>query len=84
MILITGATGKTGSATAKSLGEKGETFRALIRNEEKKEGLESLGGEVVIGSIENTEVVNQSMKVLKQCWFCFQTLRVNWLWRNSL
>ena len=65
MILITGATGKTGSATAKSLGEKGEIFRALIRNEEKKEGLESLGGEVVIGSIENTEVVNQSMQGVK-------------------
>ncbi len=65
MILITGATGKTGSATAKSLGEKGETFRALIRNEEKKEVLESLGGEVVIGSIENTEVVNQSMQGVK-------------------
>ena len=65
MILITGATGKTGSATAKSLGEKGKTFRALIRNEEKKEGLESLGGEVVIGSIENTEVVNQSMQGVK-------------------
>ena len=65
MILITGATGKTGSATAKSLGEKGETFRALIRNEEKKEGLEALGGEVVIGSIENTEVVNQSMQGVK-------------------
>ena len=65
MILITGATGKTGAATAKSLGEKGETFRALIRNEEKKEGLESLGGEVVIGSIENTEVVNQSMQGVK-------------------
>ena len=65
MILITGATGKTGSATAKSLGEKGERFRALIRNEEKKEGLVSLGGEVVIGSIENTEVVNQSMQGVK-------------------
>ena len=65
MILITGATGKTGSATAKSLGEKGETFRALIRNEEKKEGLESLGGEVVLGSIENTEVVNQSLQGVK-------------------
>ncbi|MAS29025.1 MAG: hypothetical protein CMC44_00115 [Flavobacteriaceae bacterium] len=65
MILITGATGKTGSATAKSLGEKGERFRALIRNEEKKEGLESIGGEVVIGSIENTDVVNQSMQGVK-------------------
>ena len=65
MILITGATGKTGSATAKSLGEKGEIFRALIRNEEKKEGLESLGGEVIIGSIENTQVVNQSMQGVK-------------------
>ena len=58
MILITGATGKTGSATAKSLGEKGERFRALIRNEEKKEGLESLGGEVVIGSIENLSLIH--------------------------
>ena len=65
MILITGATGKTGSATAKSLGEQGERFRALIRNEEKKEGLESIGGEVVIGSIENTDVVNQSMQGVK-------------------
>ena len=61
MILLTGATGKTGSATAKALNEKGITFRALIRNEEKRGGIESLGGEVVIGSIENKEAVDQSM-----------------------
>ncbi|HJM71842.1 MAG TPA: SDR family oxidoreductase [Gammaproteobacteria bacterium] len=61
MILLTGATGKTGSATAKALNEKGIKFRALIRNEEKREEIESLGGEVVIGSIENKEAVDQSM-----------------------
>ena len=61
MILLTGATGKTGSATAKALNEKGITFRALIRNEEKRGAIESLGGEVVIGSIENKEAVDQSM-----------------------
>ncbi|MDC0225397.1 SDR family oxidoreductase [Gammaproteobacteria bacterium] len=61
MILLTGATGKTGSATAKALNEKGVTFRALIRNEEKRGDIESLGGEVVIGSIESKEAVDQSM-----------------------
>ena len=61
MILLTGATGKTGSATAKALNEKGKTFRALIRNDEKRGDIESLGGEVVIGSIENKEAVDQSM-----------------------
>ena len=61
MILLTGATGKTGSATAKALNERGIKFRALIRNEEKREGIESLGGEVIIGSIENKEAVDQSM-----------------------
>ena len=61
MILLTGATGKTGSATAKALNEKGITFRALIRNEEKRGDIESWGGEVVIGSIENKEAVDQSM-----------------------
>jgi len=61
MILLTGATGKTGSATAKALNERGIKFRALIRNEEKREEIESLGGEVVIGSIENKETVDQSM-----------------------
>ena len=61
MILLTGATGKTGSATAKALNERGIKFRALVRNEEKREGIESLGGEVIIGSIENKEAVDQSM-----------------------
>ena len=84
MILITGATGKTGSATAKSLGEMGETFRALIRNEEK-EGLESLGGEVVIGSIENVEVVNQSMRGVKTVLILLPNSESQLAnWRNNL
>ena len=51
MILVTGATGKTGSATAKSLSDMGEKFRVLIRNEAKKQELESLGAEVILSLI---------------------------------
>ena len=51
MILITGATGKSGSATARALNKLGQNYRALIRNPEKKEELKTLGAEVIIGSI---------------------------------
>ena len=36
MILITGATGKSGSATANELFKLGASYRALIRNPEKE------------------------------------------------
>jgi len=39
MILITGATGKSGSATARALNNLGQSYRALIRNPEKEENL---------------------------------------------
>ena len=62
MILITGATGKTGSATAKSLNQMGVKYRALIRNEEKIEALESMGADVIHGSVEDTDAVEKSME----------------------
>ena len=37
MILLTGATGKTGSATATELSNLNVPFRALIRSEEKRD-----------------------------------------------
>ena len=39
MILITGATGKSGSATANELFKLGASYRALIRNPEKENDL---------------------------------------------
>ena len=61
MILLTGATGKTGSATATELSNLNVPFRALIRSEEKRDEIEALGGEVIIGSAENRETIDQAM-----------------------
>ena len=61
MILITGATGKSGSATARALNKLGQTYRALIRNPEKEEELKALGAEVIIGSIEDNQSLVNAM-----------------------
>ena len=61
MILLTGATGKTGSATAIELSNLKVPFRALIRSEEKRDEIEALGGEGIIGSAENRETSDQAM-----------------------
>ena len=42
MILITGATGKSGSATANELFKLGASYRALIRNPEKENDLKEM------------------------------------------
>ena len=60
-ILITGATGKSGSATARALNDLGHSYRALIRNPEKEEELKALGAEVVIGSIEDNQSLVKAM-----------------------
>jgi uncharacterized protein YbjT (DUF2867 family) len=49
MILLTGATGKTGGETAKVLAAKGVKARALVRNAEKAAGLKALGLEIAVG-----------------------------------
>ena len=61
MILITGATGKSGSATATALNDLGQSYRALIRNPEKEEELKALGAEVVIGSVEDNQSLVDAM-----------------------
>ena len=49
MILITGATGRTGSQAAKLLAQKGEKVRALVRNPEKAAALQAAGVEIAVG-----------------------------------
>ncbi len=62
MILITGATGKTGSAAVQELSNQNIPFRVLIRNEEKRNQITDMGGEVIIGAIENDSALNQAME----------------------
>lgn len=49
MILVTGATGKTGSDVVKALCARGEAVRVLARNAAKAAPLAALGAEVVTG-----------------------------------
>lgn len=51
MIVVTGATGRTGRRVAETLLAKGEVVRALGRNAEKLESLEGLGAEVFVGNV---------------------------------
>ena len=62
MIFITGATGKTGYEVAKSLAELSIPFKALIRNETKESQITELGGQAIIGSIEDKELLNQALE----------------------
>ena len=62
MILITGATGKTGSAAVQELSNRNIPFRVLIRNEDKQSQITDIGGEVIIGTIEDDAALNQAME----------------------
>jgi len=49
MIVVTGATGKTGSKVAARLLERGETVRAVGRSVERLESLRKKGAEIAVG-----------------------------------
>ncbi len=61
MILVTGATGKTGGQTVKHLLAKGASVRALVRNEEKAAPLKEQGVELVVGDVGDKAVVAKAM-----------------------
>jgi uncharacterized protein YbjT (DUF2867 family) len=62
MILLTGATGKTGGAVAKSLAKLGIPFRAIVRDENKAASLKPLGAELLVGNLSNREFINESLQ----------------------
>jgi len=61
MILLTGATGKTGGETAKALAAKGLKVRALVRNAEKAAGLKAAGIEIAVGDVADAASVRQAL-----------------------
>jgi uncharacterized protein YbjT (DUF2867 family) len=66
MILLTGATGKTGGETAKKLGAAGVPFRALVRDESKAAHLKDLGAELVVGDISNRADLDQALNGIEK------------------
>jgi uncharacterized protein YbjT (DUF2867 family) len=61
MILLTGATGKTGGETAKALAAKGVKARALVRNAEKAAALKAAGHEIVVGDVADSAAVEKAL-----------------------
>jgi len=62
MILITGATGRTGSHVARELAARGLAVRALVRNPTKAAALAAAGVELVTGDAGDAESVRAAMR----------------------
>jgi uncharacterized protein YbjT (DUF2867 family) len=70
-ILVTAATGKTGTATALQLLEKGYPVRAMVhRLDERSERLKRAGANIVVGSLEDFVDLNAAMAGVQRAYFC--------------
>ena len=70
-ILVTGASGKTGSAAAAQLLKEGYPVRAMVhRIDARSERLKAAGAEVVCGSMEDMVDMRANMKGVQRAYFC--------------
>ena len=56
-VLVTGASGNTGSGLVPALLKSGINVRAFVRNEAKAQALKEAGAEIVIGDLDNPETI---------------------------
>lgn len=61
MILLTGATGKTGGETAKALLAKGVKARVLVRDPAKAAALQAAGMEIAVGDVADPASVSKAL-----------------------
>jgi uncharacterized protein YbjT (DUF2867 family) len=61
-VLITGATGNTGSGLVPKLREAGVEVRAFVRNEAKAQALKDQGVEVVLGDLDRPETIEPAVQ----------------------
>ncbi|MGA2812558.1 MAG: NAD(P)H-binding protein [Candidatus Acidiferrum sp.] len=62
MIVVTGASGRTGGATAKALLTNGETVRVVGRDRKKLDPLADLGAEPFVGNVEDSACMTEAFK----------------------
>jgi uncharacterized protein YbjT (DUF2867 family) len=71
MILVTGATGKTGSRVVRALREHGETVRAFVRDRERARDVLGDDVELTVGDFADSASVRASLdgveRVLLSC-----------------
>jgi uncharacterized protein YbjT (DUF2867 family) len=71
LILVTGATGKTGAATIGQLLTQGYPVRALARcADERSERLKQAGIEVMVGSLEDEMDLRKAMAGVQRAYYC--------------
>ncbi len=75
IILVTGATGKTGLPVIKQLVERKFLVRAFVhRMDERSERLKALGAEVVAGDFLDLQSIRAAMQEVNRVYFCYPTL----------
>lgn len=71
LILVTGATGKTGAAVVERLRELGWPVRAVVRRiDERSKRLERAGAEVVVADLYDYEQMRDAVRGAKRAYFC--------------
>ena len=69
-ILVLGAGGKTGNATAMELLKKGEQVRAFVRRTDKRsEALKTAGAEIFQGELSNFEDISKALVGVDKAYF---------------
>jgi uncharacterized protein YbjT (DUF2867 family) len=70
-ILVTGATGKTGSAVVAQLREKGVPVKAVVRTRDARSArLERLGAEIAVADLFDAEQLAAAMKGTHRAYYC--------------
>ncbi len=71
-ILVTGATGSTGTPTVEMLLQKEFDVRALVHTEDSRSArLRKLGAEIVVGDMQNLHDIRLAWKGVKRGYFCY-------------
>jgi NAD(P)H dehydrogenase (quinone) len=70
-ILVTGATGKTGSPVLTELLNAGYRVRAMVRREDgRSEQLKALGAEIAIAEMSDVERIADALKDVQRAYYC--------------
>lgn len=82
MILITGATGRTGSHVARELAARGVPVKALVRNPAKATALAAAGVELVTGDAGDADSLRAAMQGVRKVAVIFRTVSSNSHWKS--
>ena len=61
-VLVTGATGNTGSGLVPALRSAGVDVRAFVRDEAKAQPLKEAGAEIVVGDLDQPETIGPAVE----------------------